>query len=225
MVLGRWRWPDGRTSQGKFVTDCPTEGLLLSDNDVFKVTYSGKTDIADPELRPASEARDDSAEGKAFKEAATAWESRLRAQNNIAEVRMNTTAAREAMTKLKADDGAAQGEKQRADKDAEETKKLSSIAEKEAADAAKTAEDLEKQAAAAREKADQLAKLASERASVSQKSATDAEAAQKKAKHTSDAMSAHVKKLVALEKELAEMEKILATADSSSANICDVSLD
>jgi hypothetical protein len=222
---GRWRWPDGRTYQGKFTADCPTEGLLLEGDEVHKVSYSGSTDIADPELKPVSKEKDTSPEGSAFKKAATAWESRLNAQNNIGAVRQSTVEAREMMASVKQQDDAAQQEKGRADKDSEEKGKLSALAEKEAADAVQAAVDMEKKAKEAREKADKLAKLASERTAAAKKSAADAAAATKKADEKATAKKELVSKLVQLEKELKEMEKILAAADPAEPNICDVSLD
>ena len=222
---GRWRWPDGRTFQGKFAADCPIDGLLLEGEEVYKVKYSGKTDIADPELKSSSQEKDASDEGKAFKRAATAWESRLKAQNNIESVRTSTAAARAEMVTLKKEDEAAQQDKGRADKDAEEKVKLSSLAEKEAADATKTASDLEKQAKEARESADKLAKLAAERAAAADKSTAAAEAANTKYEEKHKAKGVHVATVVALEKELREMEAILKEADPATPNICDVSLD
>ena len=222
---GRWRWPDGRTFQGKFATDCPTDGLLLEGDDVYRVKYPGKTDIADPELKPSSQEKDASDEGRVFKRAATAWESRLKAQNNIVAVRASTAAARDEMAKLKREDDVAQQDKGQADKDAEEKVKLSSLAEQESAQATATAQDLEQKAAEARAHADKLAKLASERAVAAKKSCDAAAAATKKYEDKHKAKGTHVAKVVALEKELKEMQAILTEADPATPNICDVSLD
>ena len=81
---GRWRWGDGRFFLGKFKSDCPVQGTLLDvDGHVYRVTYNGKTDIADTALRPATKVIADPADSQAVKDTVAIWERRLSAASRI----------------------------------------------------------------------------------------------------------------------------------------------
>lgn len=64
---GRWRWGDGRFFQSKFKSDCPLVGTIMkSDGQVYKVTYDGKTDIADSSLRTTTKVLAEPVEAQIF---------------------------------------------------------------------------------------------------------------------------------------------------------------
>ena len=81
---GRWRWSDGRSFHGKFKSDCPLEGCLVdSDGCVYKVSYNGKSDVGDPNLKPVKKVKLPDPEGANFAKAAGIWESRIAAAASL----------------------------------------------------------------------------------------------------------------------------------------------
>lgn len=81
---GRWRWGDGRFFVGKFKSDCPLQGSLVdTDGNVYRVTYGGKTDIADSSLRPTTKIMTDPADAQAVMANVAGWERRLTAASRL----------------------------------------------------------------------------------------------------------------------------------------------
>jgi hypothetical protein len=81
---GRWRWGDGRFFIGKFKSDCPLQGSLVeSDGNVYRVTFDGKTDIADSSLRPSTKVIADPTDAQSVVANVAAWERRLTAASKL----------------------------------------------------------------------------------------------------------------------------------------------